>query len=79
MRNNNRNLWREEKRTDSISSTKKWKIYAVIVMQKTIFFGLQSVVKCVNVHLRHLKSLINNVNKCAQYLIKKIELKITKN
>ena len=49
--------------------------YAV-VMQKTTFLELQSVVKCINVYLKHLESLSDNVNKCAQYSIKEIELKL---
>jgi len=40
-------------------------------MQKTTFLGLQSIVKCVNAHLKQLES--DNVNKCALYLIQEIE------
>ena len=46
-------------------------------MQEIIFIRLQSVVKCVNVHLKYLEFLTDN--KCAQYLIKEIELKLPVN
>ncbi|KYQ59591.1 hypothetical protein ALC60_01382 [Trachymyrmex zeteki] len=45
-------------------------------MQKITFLGLQNVVKCIDTHLKHLESLSDNVNKCAQYLIQEIELKL---
>jgi len=36
-------------------------------------------VKCVDAHLKHLQSLADNVNECARYLIKEIELKLPRN
>ena len=48
-------------------------------MQEITFIRLQSIVKCVNVHLKYLEFLTDNVNKCAQYLIKEIELKLPVN
>jgi len=45
-----------------------------IVIQNTTFHGLENVVKCVDAHLKHLQSL-DNINECAQYLLKEIELK----
>lgn len=60
-------------------SAKKRKTYAVtIVMQKTTFLRLKNVAKCVDAHLSLLQSLVNNVNECVQYLIKKIELNLPK-
>ncbi|KYQ47781.1 hypothetical protein ALC60_13187 [Trachymyrmex zeteki] len=81
MGNSNGDLRREEKTlADSTPPAKKRRTYAVvIVMQETTFLGLQSVVKCINAHFKHLESLSDNVNKCAQYLIKEIELKLPVN
>lgn len=54
---------------------KKRKAYSVaIVMKKITFLGLKTIAKCVDAHLTHLQCLSSNVNKCAQYLIKEIEL-----
>jgi len=56
---------------------KKRRTYtAAVVMQKITFQGLENVVKCVDAHLKHLHDLSDNVNACAQYLIKEIELKL---
>ncbi|KYN11194.1 hypothetical protein ALC57_16662 [Trachymyrmex cornetzi] len=71
------NFRKEEVASDSTPPSKKRRTYAVaIVMQKTTFLGLQNVVKCVDAHLKQLESLTDNVNKCAQYLIREIELKL---
>ncbi|KYQ50575.1 hypothetical protein ALC60_10333 [Trachymyrmex zeteki] len=71
------NLRKEEITSDSTPPSKKRRIYAVaIVMQKTTFLGLQNVEKCVDAHLKQLETLTENVNKCAQYLIREIELKL---
>ncbi|KYN14621.1 hypothetical protein ALC57_13170 [Trachymyrmex cornetzi] len=71
------NLRKEEVAFDSTPPSKKRGTYAVAtVMQKTTFLGLQNVVKCVDAHLKQLESLTDNVNKCAQYLIREIELKL---
>ncbi|XP_077260818.1 uncharacterized protein LOC143896695 [Temnothorax americanus] len=59
--------------------TKKRKTYAVaIVMQKPTFLGLKNIAKCIDAHLLHLKSVADNVNNCARYLIKEIELILPK-
>jgi len=56
---------------------KKRRTYtAAVVMQKITFQGLENVVKCVDARLKHLHDLSDNVNACAQYLIKEIELKL---
>jgi len=73
-------LRRDKETADSSPAVKKRRIYAVtIIMQKTTFQRLENVVKCVNAHLKHLQSLTDNVNECARYLIKKIELKLPRN
>ncbi|KYQ48646.1 hypothetical protein ALC60_12303 [Trachymyrmex zeteki] len=78
--NSSGDLQDKKKTSDATPPTKKRRTYAVIiVMQETTFLGLQSVIKCVNVHLKHLEFLSDNVNKCAQYLIKEIELKLPVN
>jgi len=70
-------LRRNKETTDSSPASKKRKTYAVaVVMQKITFQGLENVVKCVDAHLKHLQSLADNVNECARYLIKEIELKL---
>jgi len=65
--NSNRNLRKEEDAHDSTPPAKKQKTYiATIVMQKTIFLGkVQSIEKYVNVRLKQLESLSDNVNKCS--------------
>ena len=56
--NSNENLQKEEDAHDSTPPAKKWRTYIVaIVMQKTIFLELQSIVKCVNARLKQLESL----------------------
>lgn len=71
------NLRKEEITSDSTPPSKKRRTFAVaIVMQKTTFLGLQNVEKCVDAHLKQLETLTENVNKCAQYLIREIELKL---
>jgi len=68
---------RKKETDDSSPSAKKRRTYAVaIVMQKTTFQGMENVVNCVDAHLKHLQSLADNINECAQYLIKEIELKL---
>jgi len=37
---------------------------------------MQSIVKCVDVRLKQLESLSDNVNKCVLYLIQEIQLKL---
>jgi len=75
--NSNGNLRKKEDALDSSPPVKKWRTYvAAVVMQKTIFLGLRSIVKCVDAHLKQLESLSDNVNKCALYLIQEIELKL---
>lgn len=65
--------------TESQPPMKRRKTFAVaIVMQKSTFHGLENIVKCVDAHLKHLQDLADNVNKCAQYLIKEIELNLPK-
>ncbi|KAL6254309.1 hypothetical protein P5V15_014358 [Pogonomyrmex californicus] len=65
--------------TDSQPPTKRRKTYTVaIVMQKSTFHDLKNIVKCVDAHLKHLQNVTDNVNKCAQYLIKEIELNLPK-
>jgi len=77
MENINGELRRNKETSDSSPASKKRKTYAVaIVMQKITFQGLENVVKCVDAHLNHLQSLADNVNECARYLIKEIELKL---
>lgn len=59
------------------SPTKKRKTYNVsVVMQKATFLGLQNIVKCVNMHLSQLISIVDTINVCAKYLISEIELKL---
>jgi len=70
-------LRRNKEMADLSPAMKKRKTYAVaIVMQKITFQELENVVKCVDAHLKHLQSLADNVNECARYLIKEIELKL---
>ncbi|XP_071637538.1 uncharacterized protein [Temnothorax longispinosus] len=72
---------RTNKRTgeENCPPTKKRKTYAVaIVMQKPTFLGLKNIAKCIDAHLLHLKSVAENVNNCARYLIKEIELNLPK-
>ncbi|KYN11379.1 hypothetical protein ALC57_16456 [Trachymyrmex cornetzi] len=77
MENISGNLRKEEVASDSTPPSKKRRTFAVaIVMQKITFLDLQNVVKCVDAHLKQLESLTDNVNKCAQYLIREIELKL---
>ena len=77
--NCNENLRKEEDAVDSTPSAKKRRTYvAAVVMQKTTFLGLRSIVKCVDARLKQLESLFDNVNKCALYLIQEIELKLPK-
>ncbi|XP_071631392.1 uncharacterized protein [Temnothorax longispinosus] len=67
---------RTDQRTgeENCPPTKKRKTYAVtIVMQKPTFLGLKNIAKCIDAHLSHLKSVADNVNNCARYLIKEIE------
>ncbi|KYN21600.1 hypothetical protein ALC57_06023 [Trachymyrmex cornetzi] len=74
MENISGNLRKEEVASDSTPSKKRRTFAVAIVMQKTTFLGLQYVVKCVDAHLKQLEALTDNVNKCAQYLIREIEL-----
>ncbi|KYQ50082.1 hypothetical protein ALC60_09497 [Trachymyrmex zeteki] len=75
--NSKENLPKEEDALDSTPPAKKRRTYtAAIVMQKTTFLGLQSIVKCIDARLKQLESLSDNVNKCALYLIQEIELKL---
>ncbi|KYN50579.1 hypothetical protein ALC57_08614, partial [Trachymyrmex cornetzi] len=77
MENISGNLRKEEVASDSTPPSKKRRTFAVAIgMQKITFLGLQNIVKCVNAHLKQLESLTDNVNKCAQYLIREIELKL---
>ena len=77
--NSNGNLRKEEDAVDSTPSAKKRRTYvAAVVMQKTTFLGLRSIVKCVDARLKQLEYLSDNVNKCALYLIQEIELKLPK-
>ncbi|XP_071637419.1 uncharacterized protein [Temnothorax longispinosus] len=72
---------RTDQRTDeeNCPPTKKRKTCAVaIVMQKPTFLGLKNIAKCIDAHLLHLKSVADNVNNCARYLIKEIELNLPK-
>ncbi|XP_071580589.1 uncharacterized protein [Temnothorax nylanderi] len=72
---------RTDQRTDedNCPPTKKRKTYAVaFVMQKPTFLGLKNIAKCIDAHLSHLKSVADNVNDCARYLIKEIELNLSK-
>ena len=76
--NSNGNLRKEEDANDSTPSAKKQRTYvAAVVMQKTTFLGLRSIVKCVDARLKQLEYLSDNVNKCALYLIQEIELKLS--
>jgi len=51
----------------------KRKSYSVaIVIQQTTFQGMERVIKYVDAHIKQLTSIIDNVNECAQYLIKEI-------
>ncbi|KYN14917.1 hypothetical protein ALC57_12857 [Trachymyrmex cornetzi] len=43
-------------------------------MQQATFQGLGRVIKCVDAHVNQLTSIMDNVNECARYLIKEIEL-----
>ncbi|KYN39701.1 hypothetical protein ALC56_05904 [Trachymyrmex septentrionalis] len=77
--NSNGNLRKEEDAVDSTPSAKKRRTYVTaVVMQKTTFLGLRSIVKCVDARLKQLEYLSDNVNKCALYLIQEIELKLPK-
>ena len=63
--NSNGNLRKEQDALDLTPPSKKRRTYvATIVMQKTTFLRLRSIVKCVDVGLKQLESLSNNVNKC---------------
>ena len=56
--------------------TKKRKSYSVaIVMQQATFQGMEKKINCA--HVKQLMSIIDNVNECARYLIKEIELLLT--
>ncbi|XP_071582201.1 uncharacterized protein [Temnothorax nylanderi] len=71
-----------DQRTDeeNCPPTKKRKTFAVaIVMQKPTFIGLKNIAKCIDAHLSQLKSVAENVNNCARYLIKEIELNLPNN
>ena len=60
--NSNGNLRKEEDALDSSPPAKKRRTYvAAVVMQKTIFLGLRSIVKCVDARLKQLESLSDNV------------------
>jgi len=57
--------------------TEKRKSYSVaIVIQQTTFQGMERVIKYVDAQ-SNMTSIIDNVNECAQYLIKEIELLLT--
>ena len=61
--NSNGNLQKEEDALDLLR--RNGEPVVVIVMQKTTFLGLRSIVKCIDARLKQLESLSDNVNKCA--------------
>jgi len=60
------------------SGEEKKSLHCGNCIQKTTLQGLENVVKCVDVHLKHLQSLADNINECARYLIKEIKLKLSR-
>jgi len=59
-------------------STKKRKSNTVaIIMQQATFQGMERVIKYVDEHVKQLTSIIDNINECGRYLIKKIKLLLT--
>ena len=57
---------------------KKIKSYSVTnVMQQATFQGMERVIKYVDEHVKQLTSIIDNINECGRYLIKKIKLLLT--
>lgn len=60
-------------------ASKKRKLYSVsVVLQKTSFDGLESVIKCINARYKQLESLASLITDCARLLITEIEQNLPK-